>query len=161
MDTKQLPPPDKGRDYEKEKTRGFYRSFDSEHELRTQCGDYFKAWTEAKRPLTLAGLCVYLRISKETLSVYMRGTYDDTANKYSDALREAKLFIEMEKVERGLTGEYNPHITKFDLTNNHGYKEKTEVSGDSEHPLEHNHNFDDPEAAHRAWQEAQQEDKPK
>ena len=154
---KALPPPRQARDYAKDRPKGFYRTFDSEAELRAQCGAYIKEWEAKKRPLTVAGLCVYLRISRETLSLWMSGEYDEPGNMYSDTLREAKTYIEMEKVEKGLTGEYNPHIAKFDLANNHGYKDRIESSGDPKAPIRHKHGFDTPLDAEAAWREAQQE----
>jgi hypothetical protein len=127
MDIKQLPPPLMGKSPPD-------RAFTSEPEMRAKVQAYFDEQKASKRPYLMTGICLALCISRETLSQYMRGKYDDDGNKYSDTLKNAKMICENQKMEEGLLGNYQPHVLKFDLINNHGYAEKVEhvvTPGDS------------------------------
>ena len=74
-------------------------------------------------PYTIEGLCLVLGVGRETLLNYEKQPgYED----YFDTIKEAKLKIQKNKVERGLDGESSAPVTIFDLKNNHGYKDKSE-----------------------------------
>ena len=61
---------------------------------------------------------------RDTLLNYEKKTgYEE----YFGTIKKAKLKIQKNKVERGLDGDSNPAVSIFDLKNNHGYKDKTEV----------------------------------
>lgn len=104
------------------------RSFTSEEALRQQILEYFQHQEKCKRPVLWIGIAVWLGLSRETLNKYQSGFYDDNLNKYSDTLREAKGFVENDKLENGLMGFYNSQIVKFDLANNHEYSEKNDIN---------------------------------
>jgi hypothetical protein len=74
-------------------------------------------------PYTIEGLCEVLDCSRETLLNYESQKGYEV---YFDTIKKAKLKIQRNKLERGLTGESNPAVTIFDLKNNHLYKDKTE-----------------------------------
>lgn len=54
---------------------------------------------------------------------------------FSESYKKAKGLQEHMLQESGLTNKFNPTITIFCLKNNHGWKDKVEVSGDKENPV--------------------------
>jgi hypothetical protein len=63
---------------------------------------------------------------------------DEFANKSADfalALKKAHELQQGKLVEKGLFNEINANLTKFVLQNCHGWKERTEVSGDAANPI--------------------------
>ena len=75
-------------------------------------------------PYTVEGLALALDLTMQGLWNY------ETAEGYEpffETIKKAKLRIQGQKVLNGLIGRSNPVITIFDLKNNHGYKDKTEV----------------------------------
>lgn len=74
--------------------------------------------------LTMAGLAVYIGVNKDTLNQYRIGSYDTDTSKYSEAIEYVRTIIESKKLNKALRKEYDSGITKFDLINNHGYKDK-------------------------------------
>lgn len=128
------------------------RSFKSEEELRTGILEYFAFKKAEGRPITVAGLCCWFSVTRETLHQYESGIYDTNFDFYSDTVKEAKIFIENDKLEMGLLGIYNSNITKFDLSNNHSYSEKAELKADvSQKSINSNTDFSDPQKAFEAY----------
>jgi len=77
-----------------------------------------------KRPYTIEGLCEVLECERATLINYeKREGYED----YFYTIKKAKMKIQRDKVERGITGTGTASVIIFDLKNNHGYKDKQEV----------------------------------
>lgn len=115
------------------------RSFTSAKELWDKCLEYFVEWEKQKRPLTVVGLAVFLDICKDTLHEYGKGTYDTPENDFSDTVKKAKEYIECNKWEKALKGEYHHTVSIFDLKVNHGAQDKivTEsvVTGKGGEPL--------------------------
>ncbi|MBS0655026.1 MAG: hypothetical protein JSR46_04555 [Verrucomicrobia bacterium] len=54
---------------------------------------------------------------------------------FSSALKKAKAMQEYKLVDMGLFKEIDSGLVKFTLTNNHGWTEKQQVSGDAANPL--------------------------
>lgn len=106
------------------------RSFNDEKELRALIQEYFETWQHKGRPITLAGLCCYLGVVRSTFADYANGKYDSKINNFSNTIKEAREYIENDKLEKGLLGLYNPTIAIFDLKNNHGYTDKQDVTSD-------------------------------
>ena len=108
------------------------KSFNNVQELKDGIDEYLASCITDERPLTMSGLCVHLKITRETLSVYARGEYDDNINNdndsYSDTIKRVKLQVEMDKNEGLLTGKYNPAGAIFDLKNNHGWRDRIEAN---------------------------------
>lgn len=102
-------------------------AFTTAMELDAKAQEFFTEWKEQNRPVMLVGLAVYLGITRETLSVYARGDYDTETEIFSEVLKKVKDYIENEKWERGLRGEYNARIVQFDLENNHGHAERKAI----------------------------------
>lgn len=128
------------------------RSFKDEEELRASILEYFQFKKVEGRPITVAGLCCWFSVTRETLLKYESGIYDDDFNKYSDTIKEAKVFIENDKLEMGLLGVYNSQITKFDLSNNHSYTEKAEIKADvNQNAINVTTDFKDPQKAFESF----------
>ena len=79
-------------------------------------------------PYTIEGLCEVLDCDRLTLLNYEK---QKGYEPFFNTIKEAKLKIQKNKLERGLSGESNPAVSIFDLKNNHGYVDKTssELSG--------------------------------
>ena len=105
---------------------GRHRAFTDVNELKELIIEYFQTWAENKRPVTVAGLAVFLGIGKSTLHDYEKGTYDSEEHKFSDTIKMAKDYIENDKWEKALLGFYNAPVAIFDLKNNHDCKDKIE-----------------------------------
>lgn len=74
-------------------------------------------------PYTVEGLCVALDLDRGTLLDYQKL---ESHKPYHKIVRQAKLRIQQNHVERALEGENNATVSIFILKNNFGYKEKTE-----------------------------------
>lgn len=74
-------------------------------------------------PYTIEGLCEVLDCDRMTLLNYEKQTGYEV---YFDTIKKAKLKIQRNKVERGLSGLSNPAVSIFDLKNNHQYKDQTD-----------------------------------
>lgn len=116
------------------------RSFDSVERLEEGVAAYYKECEETTicktvsgapvsfpEPLSMSGLASSLGVSRDTLSEYAKGAYDDDENEFSDTIKIARAKIERDKVARAMLGIYDKTISIFDLKNNHGWKDKTEV----------------------------------
>lgn len=87
------------------------------------CGFTHKETGEAIFRPTMSGLALYLNMSRETLCQYAK------KDKFSDAIIKARQTIEM-ALERNL---YSQSVagTIFNLKNNFGWKDKTELESTS------------------------------
>lgn len=112
-----------------------WRCFHTAEQLRQKCDEYFMDCDAKDHPYLHVGLCLWLGVSKSTEHSYWRGKYDSPENNFSEILSAARMRIEEEKLRGALTGKYNPFIAKFDLANNHGYTEKTKITGDTDEPV--------------------------
>lgn len=61
--------------------------------------------------------------------------FADKSIEFSEALQKAKKWQEYKLVDMGLFNETNSNITKFVLTNNHGWMDKQQLSGDANSPV--------------------------
>lgn len=76
-------------------------------------------------PYTIEGLCETLDCDRKTILNYeKREGYEA----YFHTIKKAKMKVQRQKVEKGLSNKSNAAITMFDLNNNHDYKHKTEHS---------------------------------
>lgn len=85
------------------------------------------------RPYTIEGLCEFLGCVRDTLIHYEK---EEGYEEYFDTIKRAKNKIQRNKVERALTGEAPASTSIFDLKNNHGYKDKSEVRNVNENTHE-------------------------
>lgn len=102
------------------------RSFDNADELYEKGKEYIETWEEANRPLTMAGLTLYLGITRATWHEYSTGKQDKSDANFSNACELLKTYIEMQKFEKALKGEYVAPVAMFDLKFNHGYVDNSE-----------------------------------
>jgi hypothetical protein len=73
------------------------------------------------KPYTISGLALFLDISRETLNNY------EAIPDFLDTIKKAKTKIENYVEEMSLNGLLNPTVSIFNLKNNFGWKDKTEV----------------------------------
>jgi hypothetical protein len=76
------------------------------------------------KPYTIEGLCEYLDCDRKTLLNYGK---QEGYEEFFHAIKRAKNKIQRDKVERGLSGQSNSSVTIFDLKNNHGYTDSSEI----------------------------------
>ncbi|MDH6357619.1 DNA-packaging protein [Parabacteroides sp. PF5-9] len=82
---------------------------------------FVRGKTVDSTPYTVEGLCLALDISRETLLCYEKGDAG-----FSDTIKKAKMRIQQDVMERGLSGRSNPAVSIFNLKNNFGYVDKQE-----------------------------------
>lgn len=75
-------------------------------------------------PYTVEGLCRAIGVDRRTLLTYENDA-DDAER--CEIVKSAKLRIQQDVVERGLSGRSNPVVSIFNLKNNFGYVDKTET----------------------------------
>lgn len=73
------------------------------------------------RPKTLSWLCMYLWVSKDYISE------KEKDNQFSETIKAIRLIVENNIEEWILLNIYNPTSWIFNLKNNFGWKDKTEV----------------------------------
>ena len=107
--------------------RGF--RFKTPEDLQERVEQYLEICKAEERPLTMAGLAVYLGMARQSLWKYADGSYDkDRAEgelTHAEVLAWARTVIEADKNEKALCGKYNATVAIFDLKNNHGWKDQT------------------------------------
>lgn len=95
--------------------------YKSQEELQKGIDKYFEDCDKEKKPYTMSGLAYSLGIDRVTLVRY--GDKDLFANQIKDA--KAKVQAQLE--ENALTGKGNAVFTIFNLKNNYGWTDKSEV----------------------------------
>jgi hypothetical protein len=120
---------------------GGKRKLNNVQELKVKIDGWIAECKKTDTPMTKSGLCLCLDISKDTLNAYLHSTGADTTV-YSkseidgelhpvsvpDLLKRAVLAIENSLERRMISGKGNVAGIIFDLKNNHGYADKSEVS---------------------------------
>ena len=97
------------------------RAFKSVEEIEEKINAYFNYCEEKEKPYTMSGLAYYLEISRQTLVNY---SYKD---EYFDTIKKARDRIQMQLEENALSNNANPTFTIFNLKNNFGWKEQSEI----------------------------------
>lgn len=95
--------------------------YKNEEELEKGIEAYFRECDEKEKPYTMSGLAYSLDIDRTTLINY--GQRDS----YSTLIKKAKAKIQAQLEENALIGKGNPTFTIFNLKNNYGWKDKTEM----------------------------------
>ncbi len=95
--------------------------YKNEKELEKGIEAYFRECDEKEKPYTMSGLAYSLDIDRTTLINY--GQRDS----YSTLIKKAKARIQAQLEENALIGKGNPTFTIFNLKNNYGWKDKTEM----------------------------------
>lgn len=90
-------------------------------ELQKGIDKYFKECDNKDKPYTMSGLALSLGIDRKTLINY--GERDS----YSTLIKKAKQKVECQLEENALMGKSNSTFTIFNLKNNYGWQDKTEM----------------------------------
>lgn len=91
-------------------------------ELRQAAMDYIENYQEHKHVMpSVVGMAIVLNIAKSTLYAWA----DDEAKEFSDTLEKCNDYQEHVLLNNGLTGAFNPTITKLALAN-HGYSDRSD-----------------------------------
>jgi len=142
----------------KNKDVGRPKAFETPQKLKDKCSKYFAFCEEQGKAKTMAGLICFLDICDDTFGNYLKGLYDASCDpqkdNFSETIKKARKFIENDKLDRALRGEYVPSVAIFDLKNNHGYADKVEQTTTHKGEAEVSLNFVDAEEAQRAYQKA-------
>ena len=91
-----------------------------------------------KYPYTIAGLCVYLDISDQTLLNYEK---QEKYREFFGIVKKAKKIIENRWIELGATRDIDNTMAIFVLKNGYGYRDKQEIKQDTT-AVNTNYNFD-------------------
>lgn len=75
---------------------------------------------------SIAGLAVYLKVSRDSIYAW-RDTDSELGKRFSDILSEILAEQEKRLINGGISGTYNPMITKLAL-GKHGYSDKTDLT---------------------------------
>ena len=98
------------------------RIIQSPQEMEEKAKVYFDDCDKRGVHYTIPGIAYAMGFSRRQSFV----EYGTLYKEFSDTVNRLRLKIETQRVEKALSGEGNPHISKFDLTNNFDYKDKTE-----------------------------------
>ncbi len=109
--------------------RGRPRKFETPGQMQESIGAYFSSCDETNKPYTVEGLCHVLEIDRKTLLNYEKETQ---YKEFFSVVKNAKIKIQQNLVERALLGENNSTITVFLLKANYGYEEKGQPSKKNE-----------------------------
>ena len=101
--------------------RGQPPLWDNPDELQAKIDNYFLDMDQQKRPYTVSGLALYLRTNRQTLLNYQNKV------DFFDCIKEAKQRIENYAEEKLFSGGQVAGII-FNLKNNYGWVDKTEVT---------------------------------
>lgn len=116
--------------------------YNTSEELENKVNEYFD-WCDSQekvitfdkgmkiiyKPYTISGLCLHLGICRDTLCEY------EKKEKFSDTIKKAKQRVENWIEEHSLSGDINPTVSIFNLKNNFGWKDKTEVDNKTDGTL--------------------------
>lgn len=108
------------------------RLYQTPEKMRLKVEDYFAYCEIDDTPMTVAGLAGFLNMSKAVLVRYRKGEHDHHTppgqETFSELLTKAREFVENDRIVNALKGNYVASIAIFDLKNNHGYAEKSDVN---------------------------------
>lgn len=106
--------------------RGRPLKFTSVEEMQAQIEAYFEECDERKMPYTVSGLARALNTNRMTLHNYGK------KEEFSDVIEDAKARIEQSLEENMLLGRYNAATAIFNLKNNYGWRDQTEIKNTHE-----------------------------
>lgn len=90
-------------------------------ELQKGIDKYFQDCDEKEKPYTMSGLAFSLDIDRRTLTNY------SNKESFFPLIKKAKQKVEQQLEENALMGKANAIFTIFNLKNNYGWQDKTEV----------------------------------
>lgn len=95
--------------------------YKTKEELKQGINKYFQECDEKEKPYTMSGLAYSLGIDRTTLVRY--GDKD----LFATLIKEAKQKVECQLEENALMGKANSTFTIFNLKNNYGWQDKSEL----------------------------------
>lgn len=95
--------------------------YKSAEELQKGIDKYFRECDEKEKPYTMSGLAFSLDIDRRTLTNY------SNKESFFPLIKKAKQKVEQQLEENALMGKANATFTIFNLKNNYGWQDKTEV----------------------------------
>lgn len=120
---------------------GRKRKLNNVAELEQKINDWIEENRKSKTPLTKSSLCLYLNITKDAYNRYIQQVSDNSTVyqkseldgelhpvSIADVLKRANLAIESQLEIGMITGRYNVTGAIFDLKNNHGYADKSDIN---------------------------------
>lgn len=114
-------------------------AFNSPEEMQEKINEYFAFCDTQKeiiatdkgntkviqKPYTISGLCVFMGITKETISQYAKKP------EYAPIIAQAKARVENYCEENTMAGKLNPIFSIFSLKNNFGWTDRVEINTNS------------------------------
>lgn len=100
--------------------------YKTQEQLQKGIDEYFIKCDEDKRPYTMSGLAYSLGIDRVTLINYGK------TDLFFTLIKEAKDRVQAQLEENALVGKGNAVFTIFNLKNNYGWKDQTEVKNEHE-----------------------------
>lgn len=101
---------------------GRLKKIKNPEELAQRCREYIDRCEALEKPKTISGLCLWLRITRETLR-----NYKNKGGQYKEVIEMARLACENDIEENALLGKYNANSANFNLKNNFGWTDKIET----------------------------------
>jgi len=125
------------------------RKFKSVESMEAMINAYFIMCDESKvvstdtkgktsiryKPYTISGLCLFLDLTYEGLLEYQ------AREEYSETIKKAKKRVENWIEEHSINGDLNPAVSIFNLKNNFGWKDKTEIDMNANIKIDKLENF--------------------
>lgn len=100
--------------------------YKTQEELQQGIDKYFAECDEKQKPYTMSGLAYSLGIDRITLINYGK------KDLFSTQIKNAKAKVQAQLEENALMGKGNAVFTIFNLKNNYGWKDQTEVKNEHE-----------------------------
>ena len=95
--------------------------YKSAEELQKGIDKYFQECDEKEKPYTMSGLALSLGIDRTTLIRY------SDRESFATLIKKAKQKVECQLEENALMGKSNSTFTIFNLKNNYGWQDKSEL----------------------------------
>jgi hypothetical protein len=132
-------------EWEQRQNNGRPRMYYSAEAMQTKIDDYFDMLESTERqyidkygnpqvkrkPAYWTRLILHLGLTREGISPYVNGEYDDEYNRFSDILSRARQLCECDIAENALMGNYQEKTAGIIMSYHHAIAEKQEI----------NHNF--------------------
>lgn len=100
--------------------------YKTQEQLQKGIDEYFNRCDEENKPYTISGLAYSLGVDRRTLVNY------SNRDLFFSQIKNAKQRVQAQLEENALMGKGNAVFTIFNLKNNYGWKDQTEVKNEHE-----------------------------